>query len=216
MHNGDEAIELYRQHQPDITILDLRMPGLSGFDAIAAIREDFPTARIVVLSNYEGSEDVHRALESGAMAYVLKSADGSELIHAIETVHGGRKYVPAALRALIAARVPADQLTERELDVLRLLAKATAIARSPPNCRSLKIHCAYTSRDFCRNSRWKTARSPSSSPSNAASYTSRDTSPLRRSPNKTPLQSAHIDRQAVITGRDTRDETSYGAVTRVC
>ena len=122
-HNGDEAIELYRQHQPDITIMDLRMPGLSGFDAIAAIREEFPTARIVVLSNYEGSEDVHRALESGAMAYLLKSADGSELIQAIETVHGGRKYVPAALRALIAARLPADQLTERELDVLRLLAK---------------------------------------------------------------------------------------------
>ncbi|MCX6631133.1 MAG: response regulator transcription factor [Candidatus Solibacter sp.] len=122
-HNGAEAIELYRQHQPDITIMDLRMPGLSGFQAITAIREEFPTARIVVLSNYEGSEDVYRALESGAMAYLLKSAVGAELIQAIESVHGGRKYLPPALSALMAARVPADRLTERELDVLRLLAK---------------------------------------------------------------------------------------------
>src|SRR3954454_24221088 len=69
-HNGREAIELHRQHQPDVTIMDLRMPGISGFDVIKTIRAEFPSARIVVLSNYEGSEDVHRALEAGAMGYL--------------------------------------------------------------------------------------------------------------------------------------------------
>jgi two-component system, NarL family, response regulator len=122
-HNGAEAIELHRQYQPDVTIMDLRMPGVSGFDAITAIREEFPTARIVVLSNYEGSEDVHRALEAGAMAYLLKSADGDQLLEAVRSVHHGRRYLPPALRALIAERIPGDQLTERELDVLRLLAR---------------------------------------------------------------------------------------------
>lgn len=122
-HNGAEAIELYRRHEPDVTIMDLRLPGLSGFDAITAIRAEFPSARIVVLTNYEGSEDVHRALECGAMAYLLKSAQGPELIEAIQSVHRGRKYLPAEMLALIAARSPADQLTERELDVLRLLAR---------------------------------------------------------------------------------------------
>lgn len=122
-HNGAEATKLHRRHEPDVTIMDLAMPGVSGFEAIAAIRKEFPSARIVVLSNYEGSEDVHRAMEAGAMAYLLKSAQGEELIEAIQSVHRGRKYLPAALRVMMDERVPADQLTERELDVLRLLAK---------------------------------------------------------------------------------------------
>lgn len=121
--NGAEAIEVHRKQQPDVTIMDLRMPGLSGFETIAAIRQEFPTARIVVLSNYEGSEDVYRSLEAGAMAYLLKSAQGEELIDAIRCVHGGRRFLPAELRTVMAARIPADQLTARELDVLRLLAK---------------------------------------------------------------------------------------------
>ncbi len=122
-HNGVEAIELHRQHQPDVTIMDLRMPGVTGFDAITAIRAEFPSARIVVLSNYEGSEDVHRALEAGAMAYLVKNADGEELIEAIRSVHRGRRFLPAAIGELLKERHPADELTERELDVLRLLAK---------------------------------------------------------------------------------------------
>lgn len=122
-HNGTEAIDMYRQNEPDVTLMDLAMPGLSGFEAISAIRAEFPSARIVVLSNYEGSEDIHRALDLGAMAYLLKSAQGEELIEAIQSVHRGRKYLPAALRTMMAARIPADQLTERELDVLRQLAK---------------------------------------------------------------------------------------------
>ena len=122
-HNGREAIELHRKHQPDVTIMDLRMPGLSGFEAIAAIRTEFPSARVVVLSNYEGSEDVHRALESGAMGYLVKTASAEELLEAIETVHRGRKYLPPSLAMMLANRSSVDPLTERELDVLRLLAR---------------------------------------------------------------------------------------------
>ena len=122
-HNGREAIGLHREHQPDVTIMDLRMPGVSGFEAIAAIRAEFPSARIVVLSNYEGSEDVHRALEAGAMGYLVKTASGEELLEAIEAVHRGRKYLPPSLAMMLAKRSSADPLTERELDVLRLLAR---------------------------------------------------------------------------------------------
>ena len=122
-HNGAEAIELHRQHQPDVTIMDLRMPGVSGFDAISAIRAEFPSARIIVLSNYEGSEDVHRALEAGAMAYLGKNVEGEQLIEAIQKVHQGRRFLPAAIGELLKERHPADQLTEREFDVLRLLTK---------------------------------------------------------------------------------------------
>jgi len=99
------------------------MPGVSGFEAIAAIRAEFPSARIVVLSNYEGSEDVHRALEAGAMAYLMKSVSGEEFLEAIEAVHRGRKYLPPSLAMMLAQRSSVDPLTERELDVLRLLAR---------------------------------------------------------------------------------------------
>jgi DNA-binding NarL/FixJ family response regulator len=122
-HNGREAIELHRKHQPDVTIMDLRMPGVSGFEAIAAIRADFPSARIVVLTNYEGSEDVHRAMEAGAMGYLPKSAGGEELVEAIEAVHRGRRYLPPSLALVLAKRSSVDPLTEREMDVLRLLAR---------------------------------------------------------------------------------------------
>jgi len=122
-HNGREAIELHRKHQPDVTIMDLRMPGVSGFEAIEAIRTEYPSARIVVLSNYEGSEDVHRAMQAGAMGYLVKSAGGEELLEAIEAVHHGRKYLPASLAIALSKRSSADPLTERETEVLRLLAR---------------------------------------------------------------------------------------------
>jgi DNA-binding NarL/FixJ family response regulator len=121
--NGTEAIALYKQLNPEITIMDLRLPGISGFDAIAAIRKDSPDARILVLSNYEGSEDVHRALQAGAMAYLLKDISKEELIQAILTVHSGKRYLSSAVGTRLAERVPGSELTDRELDVLRLLAK---------------------------------------------------------------------------------------------
>jgi len=120
---GAEALVLYRRHRPDLTIMDLRLPGISGFDAIEAIRKEAPEARILVLSNYEGSEDVHRALQAGAMAYLTKDVGKEELIQAILTVLAGRRYLPQSIAALLAGRVPGTELTEREMDVLRLLAK---------------------------------------------------------------------------------------------
>jgi DNA-binding NarL/FixJ family response regulator len=121
--NGREAIELQQKLSPDVIIMDLRLPGASGFEVIGAIRRLSPKARILVLSNYEGSEDVYRAMEAGALAYLTKDAEGEELVRAILAVHAGKRYLPAALGALLAGRVGGDELTDRELDVLRLLAQ---------------------------------------------------------------------------------------------
>ena len=119
--SGAEALALYRKHRPDLVIMDLRLPGMSGFDAIREIRTEDPAARIVVLSNYDGSEDVHRAMDAGAMAYLTKDAGADDLIEAILTVRKGRRYLPQALRGMLENRVSADQLTARELEVLELL-----------------------------------------------------------------------------------------------
>ena len=121
---GEEAITLCRQLRPDVVIMDLRLPGLSGFEAIDRIHGEFPGIGVLVLSNYEGSEDVHRALESGALAYLTKDAGAEELVKALLSVRAGRRYVPASIGALLAARVHGSELTDREVDVLRLLAKA--------------------------------------------------------------------------------------------
>lgn len=118
-----EAVQLHAQLHPDVTIMDLRLPGGSGLNAIEAIRRQDPRARILVLSNYEGSEDVYRAMEAGALAYLTKDAGGDELVRAILSVHAGKRYLPAALGALLAGRMRGDELTDRELDVLRLLAQ---------------------------------------------------------------------------------------------
>lgn len=123
---GDEALPLCRQLQPDVVIMDLRLPGLSGFDAIAQIHTEFPHLAILVLSNYEGSEDVHRALQAGALAYLTKDASSDELIRAILAVRSGKRYLPPAVASLLATRLPGSQLTDRELDVLRLLAKGAS------------------------------------------------------------------------------------------
>ena len=121
--SGLEAQALYRQHKPDVVIMDLRLPGMSGFDAIRAIRGEDESARIVVLSNYDGSEDVHRAMEAGAVAYLTKDASAEELVQAIESATKGRRYLPRALAQLLDERHPADALTSRELEVVELLAQ---------------------------------------------------------------------------------------------
>lgn len=120
---GSEALELCRRHQPDVVIMDLRLPGISGFDAIELIHREMPGIGVLVLSNYEGSEDVHRALASGALAYLTKDAGADLLVQAVLSVHAGKRFVPPPIGALLAERVPGLELTSRELDVLRLLAK---------------------------------------------------------------------------------------------
>ena len=120
---GDEALAHTRELKPDVVIMDLRLPGMSGFDAIEAIHREFPRIGVLVLSNYEGSEDVHRAFEAGALAYLTKDAGADELVKAILSVRAGRRYVPPSIGNLLASRTPGSELTGRELDVLRLLGK---------------------------------------------------------------------------------------------
>jgi len=119
--SGEQAIELFRQHRPDVTVMDLRLPGISGIEATAAIRENCPEARIVLFSNYETEEDVFRAKEAGAVAYLAKSSDPTELLAAVRVVHSGGTYFPEAIAAKLAARGARPPLTDREVDILRLI-----------------------------------------------------------------------------------------------
>ena len=121
--NGEEAIRAFRKERPDIAILDLRMPGVSGVEAIAAIRKDFPNARIIVLTTYAGDEDIFRALQAGARAYLLKDTSRKELVDTIRAVYQGQRRVPPEIAARLADRIPLSELTERELDVLKLIVK---------------------------------------------------------------------------------------------
>lgn len=121
--DGQEALELFRQHQPDVTLMDLQMPNMEGADAIAAICAKFKNARIVVLTGFDGDEDIYRGLRSGAKGYLLKGADPNELLEAIRTVHQGQKYIPPSIAAKLAERMDSLELSDRELEVLRLIAK---------------------------------------------------------------------------------------------
>ena len=120
--NGHEAIELFRHHQPDVTLMDLRMPELSGVDAIAIICAEFATARIIVLTTYDGDEDIYRGLRAGAKGYVLKDAEPDELTTAIRVVYSGQQYIPPAVGAKLAQRMGSPELSDRELEVLRQMA----------------------------------------------------------------------------------------------
>jgi DNA-binding NarL/FixJ family response regulator len=122
--NGREAVDQFRKHRPDITLMDLQMPEMSGLDAISAIRGEFPDARIIVLTTHPGDVQVSRALKAGARAYILK--DGKELLDTIRAVHAGQKRLSAEVAAEIAEHATNDALTPREVDVLRLLAKGNA------------------------------------------------------------------------------------------
>jgi two-component system NarL family response regulator len=121
--NGQEAVDLYRKNTPDVLLIDLRMPMLSGLEATSAIRKEFPDARIVVLTTFDGDEDIYRALQAGAGAYLLKHTLREELITAIRAVYQGKRYIPTGVAQRLAERPPLSDLTERELEVLRLMAK---------------------------------------------------------------------------------------------
>ena len=120
-YDGKGAVELFRQHEPDVTIMDLRLPVMTGVEAITAIRRDFPRARIIVLTTYDGDEDIYRALQAGARGYLLKNMSGDDLMDAIRTVHAGRSRIPPAVAQRLAERVSGPDLTARELEILKLI-----------------------------------------------------------------------------------------------
>ena len=121
--NGTEGIERFRKHRPDVTLMDLRLPDMSGVDSLVAIRADFPEARIIMLTTFEGDVEVHRALEAGARAYLLKSMPHKELVDAIRRVHAGKKSIPAVIATRLAEHLSDETLTPREIEVLRYVAE---------------------------------------------------------------------------------------------
>ena len=123
---GSEAIDEFRKHRPDITLMDLQMPGMSGIDAITAIREEFPQARIVVLTTYSGDVQVMRAFQAGAQGYLLKGLLRKDLLETIRAVHAGKKRVPPEVAAQIAENAAGDSLSSREIEVLRLIGGGNA------------------------------------------------------------------------------------------
>ena len=120
--NGKEAIDAFRSHRPDITLMDLQMPSVDGLQAIEGIRTEFPDARIIVLTTYSGDMQVLRALKAGARGYILKGHVHKELLDTIRAVHAGQKRIPPEIAAELADHATDDLLTAREIDVLRLIA----------------------------------------------------------------------------------------------
>ncbi|MGH9581635.1 MAG: response regulator [Bryobacteraceae bacterium] len=124
--DGAEAVELYRRNQPDVTLMDLRLPAMGGVEAVERIRREFPAARIIVLTTYDGDEDIYRALQAGARGYLLKGMYKDELLDAIYAVHAGKSRIPAVIAERLAGRMGGPELTSREMDVLRLIVSGCA------------------------------------------------------------------------------------------
>jgi DNA-binding NarL/FixJ family response regulator len=120
--NGQEAIEAYRLHRPDVVLMDIQMPGMNGTEAIDRIRSEFPDARIIVLTTYTGDAQVMKALKAGARAYILKGHVHKELLETIRAVRAGHKRIPPDIAEQLAEHAADDELTHREIDVLRLIA----------------------------------------------------------------------------------------------
>jgi two-component system NarL family response regulator len=124
--NGEQALALYRTHCPDVTLMDMRMPGMNGFEAAASIRAEYPAARIVALSTFGGDEDIRRALVAGVQCYLTKDVLHDELIDAIRAVHAGQFYLPASVKATLDSVQPHPDLSARELDVLGLIVRGSS------------------------------------------------------------------------------------------
>ena len=124
--NGREAIEIFRSRRPDVTLMDLQMPDVNGIDAIVAIRQEHPQARIIVLTTYEGDALARRALKAGVAGYLLKDMIRTELLEAIRSVHIGKRYIPQRIAAELADHYAEDDLSEREIEVLREVARGTS------------------------------------------------------------------------------------------
>ena len=121
--DGQTAVELYRRHRPDVALMDLRLPGLSGVEAILAIRQGFPDARVIVLTTFDADEDIYRAIQSGAKSYLLKGMSKVEIVGAIRAVHAGQDALPEGVAERLAERRRRQDLTSREVEVLQLLVK---------------------------------------------------------------------------------------------
>lgn len=121
--NGEEAVQRFREQRPDVALLDLRMPGLDAIGAIAEIRRQFTNARIIVLTSYSGDELIHQALQAGARAYLLKTVATNVLLDTIRAIHSGQRRIPKDVAAKLAERIPMNELTPREMDVLKLIVK---------------------------------------------------------------------------------------------
>jgi DNA-binding NarL/FixJ family response regulator len=146
--NGERAVELYREHRPDVCLMDLRMPVMDGVEAIRAITTEFPAARILALTTYEGDADIRRALEAGARGYLLKDMLLTDVIRAVRAVRRGDRVIPNAVAARLAEFPERSDLTERELEVLQLVARglsnkdvARVIGRTD---ETVKIHLKNT------------------------------------------------------------------------
>jgi DNA-binding NarL/FixJ family response regulator len=120
--NAQEAIREYRKHRPDVTLMDLRLPDKSGIDAMIAVRAEFPEARVIMLTTFEGDVEIQRALEAGARGYMLKSMPPKELVEVIRQVHAGKKRITAQLAAQLAEHLSDEDLTAREIEVLNQIA----------------------------------------------------------------------------------------------
>jgi two-component system NarL family response regulator len=119
--NGWQAVELFRRHNPDVTLIDLVMPVMDGVEAIGAIRREFPQSRFIVLTTFDGDEDIHRAIQAGAQGYLLKGMKRDELFEAIRAVHAGSRYIPKVVSRSLDRRKTGPGLTKRELEVLKLI-----------------------------------------------------------------------------------------------
>ena len=124
--NGREAIEMFRSRRPDVTLMDLQMPDMNGIEAIVTIRQDHPQAKIIVLTTYEGDALARRALKAGVAGYLLKDMIRTELLEAIRSVHIGKRYIPQRIAAELADHYAEDDLSEREIEVLREVARGTS------------------------------------------------------------------------------------------
>ncbi|HEX6738505.1 MAG TPA: response regulator transcription factor [Vicinamibacteria bacterium] len=120
--SGEEALKVYAQHQPDVVVMDLRLPGMSGAQTAAALQREHPQARVIILTSYGQEAEIEAALKAGARAYLRKDADRSQLLDAIRTVSAGGRYLPASIRECLAERAPASELTRREIEVLERMA----------------------------------------------------------------------------------------------
>lgn len=126
--NGQQAIDLFREHQPDVTLMDLRMPEVEGVEAITAIRAESKSARIIVLTTYDSDEDIYRGLHAGAKGYLLKETEPDELLSAIRAIYRGQQYIPPEVGAKLVQRLSNPVLSERELAVLRSMAQGMSNA----------------------------------------------------------------------------------------